>query len=118
MVSLHGDNHTFGAYIASLKLRKSNINTHLSVARAESEVLDKLKNGKFAVVGISVGSEKAIKNANQLVKAIKKHHDMPVIAGGSFVSNNIESAKKVLEVDGLEFDVEKIKSYIKYQTQR
>ena len=37
---------------------------------------------------------------------------MPVIAGGSFVSNNIDSAKKVLEVDGLEFDVEKIKSYI------
>ena len=37
MVSLDGDNHTFGAYIASLQLRKFNINTHLSVARSESE---------------------------------------------------------------------------------
>ncbi len=112
MVSLDGDNHTFGAYIASLKLRKFNINTHLSVSRTESEILDKLKNGKFAVVGISVGSEKAIENANKLVEAIKKYHKMPIIAGGSFVSNNIEAAKKMLEVDGLEFDVEKIKSYI------
>ena len=54
-------------------LENSTLTTHLSVARTESEILDKLKNGKFAVVGISVGSEKAIKNANQLVKAIKKH---------------------------------------------
>ncbi len=112
MISLDGDNHTFGAYIASIKLRKFNINTHLSVARTESEILDKLNNGKFAVVGVSVGSEKTIKNANQLVKAIKKHHNMPVIAGGSYISNNMESAKKALEVDGLEFDVEKIKSYL------
>ena len=112
IVSLDGDNHTFGAYIASLKLRKFNINTHLSVSETETEVLDKIKNGNFAVVGVSVGSEKAIKSVNQLVKAIKKHHNMPIIAGGSFVSNNIDSAKKVLEVDGLEFDVENIKSYI------
>ena len=112
LVSLDGDNHTFGAYMASLKLRKSNINTYLSVSRKESEVLDKIKNGNFAAVGVSVGSEKAIKSVNQLVKTIKKHHDMPIIAGGSFVSNNIDTAKKVLEVDGLEFDAEKIKSYV------
>ena len=112
MISTDGDNHTFGAYIASIKLRKFNINTYLSVSSTESEVLDKIKNGNFAVIGLSVGSEKAIKRVNQLAKAIKENHDMPIIAGGSFVSNNIESAKKMLEVDGLEFDVEKIKSYI------
>ena len=56
--------------------------------------------------------ERTFESKRFFVKTIKKHHDMPIIAGGSFVSNNIDIAKKVLEVDGLEFDVEKIKSYI------
>jgi methanogenic corrinoid protein MtbC1 len=112
MVTAEEDNHTFGAYIASVRLRKSNMNARLVVGSDQSEVLDFLRKGSFELVGISVGSEKTIKSANKLIKAIKENHKIPVIAGGSYVAHNMEEAKKLLDADGFEFEPEDINSYL------
>jgi hypothetical protein len=113
LLTLEEDNHTFGAYLAAIQLRKSNFNAHLAIGYSESELLNLLEFGKFELIGVSVGSEKTIKRTNEIVRIIKKKYNIPVIAGGSYVNHNMEMAKRVLEVDGIEFNPEDLKSHIR-----
>ena len=88
LFTLEGENHTFGSYLAALKLKKENFNAQLAIGYSESDLFKLLEFGDFQVIGISIGSENMINQSNSITDRIRKNFDLPIMAGGSFVTHH------------------------------
>ena len=113
LFTLENENHTFGAYLAALKLKKENFNTQVAIGYSESDLFKLLEFGNFQLVGLSIGSESMISQANMITDRIRKNFSLPIAGGGSFVTHHKTLSKTCLDVDFLEPSSEKIKELLK-----
>ena len=112
LFTLEGENHTFGSYLAALKLKRENINAQIAIGYSETDLLKLLEFGNFQLVGLSIGSESMINRGNIITDRIRRNFSLPVVAGGSFVTHHRALSKTCLDVDSLEPTPNEIKSLL------
>ena len=66
LFTLENENHTFGAYLAALKLKKEKFNAQVAIGYSESDLFKLLEFGDFQLVGLSIGSESMINQGNMI----------------------------------------------------
>ena len=113
LFTLEGENHTFGSYLAALKLKKENFNAQLAIGYSESDLFKLLEFGDFQLIGISIGSETMINQSNSITDRIRKNFGLPVVAGGSFVTHHKTLSKTCLNVDLFQPNSKEIKNLLK-----
>ena len=112
LFTLEDENHTFGSYLAALKLKRENINAQIAIGYSETELLKLLEFGNFQLVGLSIGSESMINKGNIITDRIRRNFSLPVVAGGSFVTHHRALSKTCLDVDSLEPTPNEIKNLL------
>ena len=65
LFTLEGENHTFGSYLAALKLKKENFNAQIAIGYSESDLFKLLEFGNFQLIGVSIGSENMVNQSNE-----------------------------------------------------
>ena len=113
LFTLEGENHTFGSYLAALKLKKENFNAQLAIGYSESDLFKLLEFGDFQVIGISIGSENMINQSNSITDRIRKNFGLPIMAGGSFVTHHKTLSKTCLNVDLFQPSPKEIKNLLR-----
>ena len=112
LFTLEDENHTFGSYLAALKLKRENINAQIAIGYSETDLLKLLEFGNFQLVGLSIGSESMINKGNIIIDRIRRNFSLPVVAGGSFVTHHRALSKTCLDVDSLEPTPNEIKNLL------
>ena len=112
LFTLEGENHTFGSYLAALKLKRENINAQIAIGYGETDLLKLLEFGNFHLVGLSIGSENMINRGNIITDRIRRNFSLPIVAGGSFVTHHKALSKTCLDVDFLEPTPSEIKNLL------
>ena len=112
LFTLEGENHTFGSYLAALKLKRDNINAQIAIGYGEKDLLKLLEFGNFHLVGLSIGSENMISRGNIITERIRRNFSLPIVAGGSFVTHHKALSKTCLDVDFLEPTPSEIKNLL------
>ena len=102
LFTLENENHTFGSYLAALKLKKEGFNAQIAIGYSESDLFKLLEFGDFQLVGLSIGSESMISQGNMITDRIRRNFALPIAAGGSFITHHKTLSKTCLDVDLLE----------------
>ena len=113
LFTLEGENHTFGSYLAALKLKKENFNAQIAIGYSESDLFKLLEFGDFQLIGVSIGSETTINQSNLITDRIRKNFALPIVAGGSFVTHHRTLSKTCLDVDLFQPSPKEIKNLLK-----
>ena len=113
LFTLEGENHTFGSYLAALKLKKENFNAQIAIGYSESDLFKLLEFGNFQLIGVSIGSENMVNQSNIITDRIRKNFALPIAAGGSFVTHHKTLSKTCLDVDLFQPSPKEIKNLLK-----
>ena len=113
LFTLEGENHTFGSYLAALKLKKENFNAQIAIGYNESDLFKLIEFGDFHLIGVSIGSEAMINQSNLITGRIRKNFGIPIAAGGSFVTHHRTLSKTCLDVDLFQPSPKEIKNLLK-----
>ena len=113
LFTLEGENHTFGSYLAALKLKKENFNAQIAIGYSESDLFKLLEFGNFQLIGVSIGSENMVNQSNIITDRIRKNFALPIAAGGSFVTHHKTLSKTCLDVDLFQPSPKEIKYLLK-----
>ena len=113
LFTLEGENHTFGSYLAALKLKKENFDAHIAIGYSESDLFKLLEFGDFQLVGVSIGSETMVNQSNLITDRIRKNFALPIAAGGSFVTHHKALSRTCLDVDLFQPSPKEIKNLLK-----
>ena len=113
LFTLEGENHTFGSYLAALKLKKENFNAQIAIGYSESDLFKLLEFGNFQLIGVSIGSETMVNQSNIITDRIRKNFALPIAAGGSFVTHHKTLSKTCLDVDLFQPSPKEIKYLLK-----
>ena len=112
LFTLENENHTFGSYLAALKLKKEKFNAQVAIGYSESDLFKLLEFGDFQLVGLSIGSESMINQGNMITDRIRRNFSLPIVAGGSFITHHKTLSKTCLDVDLLEPTSEEMKDLL------
>ena len=113
LFTLENENHTFGSYLAALKLKRERFNAQVAIGYSESDLFKLLEFGDFQLVGLSIGSESMISQGNMITDRIRKNFALPIAAGGSFVTHHKTLSKTCLDFDLLEPSPEEMRDLLK-----
>lgn len=101
MVVREDDHHTLGAMVATQQLRRKGVGVHMSIARADQEVLALLASRDFDMVMISSSGSKSLETLPEFVENIRNRVDavFPIVVGGTALCTNYD----VKAVTGADF---------------
>jgi methanogenic corrinoid protein MtbC1 len=103
MVVPEHEQHSLGAFVAADEMRRKGVWVHMGIALTAEELADLLTATRFSMVGLSVGSHKAIENTTNIVDYLRaKVADLPPIVIGGVAAEN---SKFVEEVTGADYAV-------------
>jgi methanogenic corrinoid protein MtbC1 len=112
LITPKGEQHTFGAQMASRKFKRLGASPYLSINHGKSEIKKILNKQNFKLVGLSVSDYKLCDRQSELssIIAMIKKLKIPIVAGGSLVQSSGEFLKN-LNVDLVSDDVLSALSY-------
>ena len=112
LITPKGEQHTFGAQMASRKLRRLGASPYLSINHGKSEIKKILNKQNFKLIGLSLSEYKLCDRQSELssIIAMIKKLKIPIIAGGSLVQSSGNFLKD-LDVDLITNDAVHALSY-------
>jgi methanogenic corrinoid protein MtbC1 len=112
LIAPKGEQHTFGAQMASRKFRRLGASPYLSINHDKNEIKKILNKHKFKLVGLSVSNYKLCDHQSELLATIAmiKKLKIPIVAGGSLVQSSANFLKN-LNVDLITDDAAHTLSY-------
>jgi methylmalonyl-CoA mutase cobalamin-binding subunit len=112
IVTPKGEQHTFGAQMASRKFRRLGASPYLSINHGKSEIKKILNKQDFKLVGLSISDYKLCDQQSELSSTIAmiKKLKIPIVAGGSIVQSS-SSFLENLNVDLITDDAVHALSY-------
>lgn len=103
MVVPEHEQHSLGAFVAADEMRRKGVWVHMGIALTVDELADLVSAARFSMVGLSVGSHKAIESATEIVDYLRaKVADLPPIVIGGVAA---EDSRFVEETTGADYAV-------------
>jgi hypothetical protein len=114
LITPKGEQHTFGAQMASRKFRRLGASPYLSINNGKNEIKKILNKQNFKLVGLSISNYKLCDRQSELLSTIAmiKKLKIPIVAGGSLVQSPSNFLKS-LNVDLITDDAVHALSYFK-----
>ena len=112
LITPKGEQHTFGAQMASRKFRRLGASPYLSINHEKNEIKKILNKQNFKLVGLSISDYKLCDRQSELLATIAmiKKLKIPIVAGGSLVQSSSNFLKN-LSVDLITDDAVHALSY-------
>lgn len=115
MVIPQFEQHSLGAFVTADNLRRHGLWVHMAVGLTHEEIVELLHSSRFAMVGITVGSEASIDLATGVIRHLRAHaaHVPPIVVGGQAAAGRreverrtgadfvVQSAREAIERCGL-----------------
>ncbi|MDT8325778.1 MAG: cobalamin B12-binding domain-containing protein [Roseovarius sp.] len=96
MVIPEFEDHSIGAFVAADQFRRHGLWVHVAIGLEGEELVHLIDSGRFAMVGITVGSSKTLECLIELIDYLRSNIETcpPVVLGGQLVGKPSEFEKR------------------------
>ncbi len=112
MVTLEGDQHTLGSFVAATQLRRRGVVVEMSCGEPVAEIRARIAERTFDVVMFSSSRERDLDSIAQIVKYVRQRGSTtPVFALGGIVCSAVRGLDRLTGVDIVTSDIDEVLSY-------
>lgn len=99
LVAPEGEHHLLGLFIACEAFQDAGCYVHLAFGQSPDEIRQLAQKTQFAMIGISVSSNRTVKEARAIVKKLRSGltKNVPIVLGGSLMTDSLRHDELIAE---------------------
>lgn len=112
MVTLEGDQHTLGGFVAAAQLRRRGVVVEMSCGERDADIPARITGHAYDVVMFSCSRERDLDSIAQMVKHVRQRGSTtPVFALGGIVCSAVRGLDQITDVDLVTSDIDEVIGY-------